>query len=238
MIQDFTALDIETTGLDPKLDKIIEVAAVKVRSGQIVEEYQSLVSPGRRLTEKITDLTGITDDMLLHAPMPERVIEELLCFIGRDVLLGHSILFDYSFVKRAAVDLGKLRGENYDFDKMQGLDTLKLARIYLPELESRSLPYLCKHFEIPQRAHRAMEDVKATVALYEKLTEKFYQEENFQPFPLVYQVKRQSPASKAQKERLYKLIDKHKLILDEDIDRLTRNEASRLTDKIILKYGR
>ena len=58
------------------------------------------------------------------------------------------------------------------------------------------------------------------------------------PFPLIYRVKRQSPATKAQKERLYKLADKHKLVLDEDIDRLTRNEASRLADKIILKYGR
>lgn len=238
MIRDYTALDIETTGLDPKFDKIIEVAAVKVRGGRIVSEYQSLVSPGRRLEERIIELTGITDDMLRDAPMPAQVIEELLCFIGRDVLLGHSILFDYSFVKRAAVDLGKLRSEHYDFDKMQGLDTLKLARIYLPELESRSLPFLCQYFQIPQKAHRAMEDVKATVALYEKLTEKFYRDETFQAFPLIYQVKRQSPASKAQKERLYKLIDKHKLVLNEEIDRLTRNEASRLTDKIILKYGR
>jgi len=238
MIQDFTALDIETTGLDPKQDKIIEVAAVKVRNGRIVDEYQSLLSPGRRLEERITELTGITDDMLTDAPMPAQVIEELLQFIGGDILLGHSIMFDYSFVKRAAVDLSILQGENYDFDKMQGLDTLKIARIYLPELESRSLPFLCKHFGIPQKAHRAMEDIRATVMLYEKLAEKFYQEENFKPFPLIYQVKKQSPATNAQKERLYKLVDKHKLVLDVEIDRLTRNEASRLADKIILKYGR
>ncbi len=238
MIQDFTALDIETTGLDPKTDKIIEVAAVKVRDGQIVAEYQSLVSPGRRLEERITELTGITDEMLKDAPMPEQVLKELLSFIGEDVLLGHSILFDYSFVKRGAVDLRIEKGENYNFEKMQGLDTLKLSRKYLPELESRSLPFLCKYFDIPQRAHRAMEDVRATVMLYLKLAEQFYEEESFKSFPLIYQVKRQSPATKAQKERLYKLADKHKLVLDEDIDRLTRNEASRLADKIILKYGR
>ena len=238
MIQDFTALDIETTGLDPKLDKIIEVAAVKVREGKIVDEFQSLLSPGRRLEERITELTGITDDMLADAPMPAQVIGKLLQFIGKDVLLGHSVLFDYSFVKRAAVDLGMVQGEDYNFDKMQGLDTLKLARIYLPELESRSLPFLCKHFGIPQRAHRAMEDIRATVMLYDTLAKNFYQEENFKPFPLVYQVKRQSPATKAQKERLYKMVDKHKLVLDVEIDRLTRNEASRLADKIILKYGR
>lgn len=238
MIQDFTVLDIETTGLDPKTDKIIEVAAVKVREGRMVKEYQSLVSPGRRLEERITNLTGITDDMLKDAPMPEQVIRELLEFIGEDVLLGHSILFDYSFVKRAAVDLRMVKGENYDFEKMQGLDTLKLARKYLPELESRSLPFLCKHFGIPQQAHRAMEDAKATAVLYRVLAEKFYEKEAFGSFPLIYQVKRQSPATKAQKERLYKLIDKHKITLDQDIDRLTRNEASRLADRIIFRYGR
>jgi DNA polymerase-3 subunit alpha (Gram-positive type) len=176
--------------------------------------------------------------MLQDAPLPQQILKELLSFIGEDVLLGHSILFDYSFVKRGAVNLRIEKGENYNFEKMQGLDTLKIARKYLPELESRSLPFLCQYFHIPQRAHRAMEDVKATVSLYQKLAELFYEEESFSPFPLVYQVKRQSPATKAQKERLYKLADKHKLILEEDIDRLTRNEASRLADKIILKYGR
>lgn len=82
-----------------------------------------------------------------------------------------------------------------------------------------------------------MEDAKATAELYQRLMEEFREAEE-EPFALVYRVKRQSPASKAQKERLYKLADKHKLTLNEDIDRLTRNEASRLTDKIILKYGR
>lgn len=238
MIRDYTALDIETTGLDPKYDKIIEVAAVKVRGNRIVDEFQSMVSPGRQLEERITKLTGITDEMLKDAPKPEQVIPKLLTFIGEDVLLGHSILFDYSFVKRSAVNLRIEKGENYNFEKMQGLDTLKIARKYLPELESRSLPFLCEYFDIPQKAHRAMEDVKATVLLYQKLTEKFYEEEGFGTFPLIYRVKRQAPATNAQKERLYKLADKHKLILAEDIDRLTRNEASRLTDKIILKYGR
>lgn len=237
MIQDFTALDIETTGLDPKTDKIIEVAAVRVRNGQITAEYQSLVSPGRRLEERITELTGITDDMLRDAPMPEQVISQLLTFIGNDILLGHSVMFDYSFVKRAAVDQGKVCGENYDFERMQGLDTLKMARKYLPQLKSRSLPYLCSYYGIAQKAHRAMEDAKATAELYQRLMEEFREAEE-EPFALVYRVKRQSPASKAQKERLYKLADKHKLTLNEDIDRLTRNEASRLTDKIILKYGR
>lgn len=238
MIQDFTALDIETTGLDPKMDKIIEVAAVRVRNGQITAEYQSLVSPGRCLNERITELTGITDDMLRDAPMPEQVIPQLLSFIGNDILLGHSVLFDYSFVKRAAVDQGKVCGENYDFDKMQGLDTLKLARKYLPQLPSRSLPYLCSYYGIDQKAHRAMEDAKAAAELYQRLMKEFSEEEGAEPFELVYRVKRQSPATKAQKERLYKLTDKHKLTLNEDIDRLTRNEASRLTDQIISKYGR
>lgn len=146
-MQDFTAIDVETTGLNPKTEKIIEVGAVKVRNGKIVERFDSLVHPGRRLTERITELTGITDEMLKDAPLPEKVIPEILDFIGGDILLGHSIMFDYSFLKRAAVNLGLMKSK----DNRYGIDTLKIARCCLRELESRSLPFLCKYYEIPMR---------------------------------------------------------------------------------------
>ena len=98
MIGDFTAIDIETTGLDPKTDKIIEIGAIKVRNGQIEEEFESLVSPGRCLEEVIVQLTGINEEMLRDAPMPAEVIPKLIEFVGEDVILGHSVLFDYSFL--------------------------------------------------------------------------------------------------------------------------------------------
>ena len=216
-------------------------------------ELESLVSPGRKLEERITELTGINDEMLADAPAPEKVVSELLSFIGEDIILGHSVMFDYSFVKRAAVNLNLLASKNQkqqndkfpnqSFAHAYGLDTLKISRCFLPELESRRLTFLCNYYQIPHKAHRAVEDAKATVMLYEKLVDNFSgknadDDKIFAPFQLVYQVKHESPASPRQKERLYKLIEKHKIVVDYDIDRLTRNEASRMTDKIILKYGR
>lgn len=236
-MQDFTAIDVETTGLNPKSDKMIEVGAVKVRDGKITARYESLINPGRKLTERITELTGITNEMLKDAPLPEEVLPKLFEFIDGDILLGHSVMFDYSFIKRAAVNLGLMNGKENGY----GIDTLRIARCHLKELESRSLPFLCKYYEIPHKAHRAVNDAEAAAVLYGKLLEKFGGSEErgvFAPAELVYQIKREAPASKAQKERLYLLVQKHKLVIDDEIDRLTKSEASRLIDKIILKYGR
>lgn len=228
---DFTVLDLETTGLNPKTDKIIEIGAVRVRDGLIAETFESFVNPGRKLEERIAALTGICDEELEVAPPIEEVLPLLFAFIGEDILVGHRILFDYSFVKKAAVN------QKLIFEK-KGIDTLRIARKHLPQLESRRLPFLCEYFGIPLNAHRAVSDARGTAALYLKLAEAFVDEEVFRPLPLIYQVKKESPITQRQKEQLYKLIGKHKLVVDYDIDKLTRNEASRQVDKIILKYGR
>lgn len=231
MIRDFVALDIETTGLNPKRDRIIEIGAVKVREGKEVQQFEKLINPARKLEEKIIQLTGITDEELEKAPYIEDVLPELLDFMGNDVLLGHRILFDFSFIKRAAVN------NNLSFEK-QGIDTLKIARKFLPELESRRLPFLCEYYGIKYDAHRAGNDARAAAGLYFKLMDDFPDEEAYKPASLIYKVKKESPITWKQKERLYKLINRHKLVIDYDIDKLTRNEASRITDKIISKYGR
>ena len=101
---DYISLDLETTGLNPKRDRIIEVGAVKVHGGEVAGEFQSLVNPGRELGEKVCGLTGINDEMLLDAPDIGDIIGPLLKFIGDDILVGHRVLFDYSFVKKAAVN--------------------------------------------------------------------------------------------------------------------------------------
>ena len=135
------------------------------------------------------------------------------------------------------------------------MDTLQIARRYLPELPHRNLGYLCQYYEIPHHAHRALEDAKATDRLFRKLVEQFYREETggqastesiekkannnlFEPQPLHFQVKRDTPATKPQKERLYRLAEQHKITLEVDVEKLTRSEASRLADKILAKYGR
>lgn len=252
MIKDYVVLDLETTGLDPKTDKIIEIGAVQVREGVITDTYTTLVHPGRGLSEKTKELTGITPDDLGEAPYIEDVLEDLLSFIGNDVLLGHNILFDFSFLKRVVVNQKKV------FEK-EGIDTLRIARRFLTELESRNLGFLCEYYGIELEAHRALNDAIATHRLYERLGEEFYAKEadTFAPKKLVYQVKREGPITPRQKEHLARLADKYPMTLgadgilelsDEDaelfgeqymnIHKMTKNEASRFIDRLLAKYGR
>ena len=238
MTDSYICIDLETTGLNPKTDKIIEIGAVRVEEHVIVEEWETFVNPGRQLEERIIALTGIRDEQLESAPTIEMVLPRLLEMSGDHVLLGHSVTFDYSFIKRAAVNQKK------SFER-EGIDTLKIARKYLAGLESRSLGYLCEYYGIRHNAHRALHDAKATVELYRKLTELFYDQEEaegnkslFRPKRLRHHVKRETPATKPQKEQLYKLTDRHKLIVDYDIEKLTRSEASRRIDRILAEYGR
>lgn len=238
MTESYVCIDLETTGLDPRRNKIIEIGAVRVEGNQIVEEWESFVNPGEKLEERIIGLTGIRDEQLAQAPEIGEILPKLLTLTESEVLLGHRVLFDYSFLKKAAVD------RRISFER-EGIDTLQIARKYLGNLESRSLEYLCRHYGIRHQAHRALGDAKATVELYRKLTEEFYDKETeegeknlFVPRPLLYHVKRDTPITVSQKEQLYKLIDKHKLIIDYDIEKLTRSEASRRIDRLLAEYGR
>lgn len=228
MMPSYICIDLETTGLNPKTDKIIEVGAVKIIDGQQTGTFSTLVNPGRKLEQRITLLTGIEDKDLEKAPYIEEILPELLEFMEELPLLGHSILFDFSFLKRAAAY------HKLIFEK-EAVDTLKIARKYLAELEHRSLDYLCEYYQIPHRAHRALEDAQATDILYRKLSELFDngEEELFKPHKLVYKVKKDTPPTKSQKSKLYRLLEQHKIIPDVDIERLTRSEVSRYTDKIL-----
>lgn len=239
MTESYVCIDLETTGLDPKRDKIIEIGVVKVERNKVVREWETYVNPNRKLEERIVELTGIQDEQLSKAPKIGEVLPALFEMLGNDVLLGHRIMFDYSFIKKAAVD------HKLSFER-SGIDTLKIARKYLADLESRGLGYLCEYYGICHKAHRALEDARATVELYRKLTESFYEKELteggpdhlFRPRPLCYHVKRDTPITVSQKEQLYKLMDRHKLILDVDIAELTRSEASRQIDRLLAVYGR
>ena len=227
MTDSFVCIDLETTGLDPKRDKIIEIGAVKVEQGEVTGEWEIFVNPERKLGERIVELTGIRDEQLAGAGKIAEILPGLFAFLGDYALLGHGVLFDFSFLKKAAVN------EKLVFEK------------YLKDLESRSLASLCKYYGIPHKAHRALEDARATVALYGKLAEAFREKEEaagekslFCPAPLLYQAKRDTPITIPQKEQLYKLLDKHKLVVDYEIESLTRSEASRKIDRILAEYGR
>lgn len=231
MFSTYVSLDLETTGLNPKLDKIIEVGAVKVVNGKVEDTFSAFVNPGRELSDTVKDITGISQEEIEGAPVVGEIMPALLDFIGDNNLLGHRILFDYSFVKKAAVNNGLV------FEK-KGVDTLKLSRKYLPELESRRLGNLCAYFKIPHQAHRALGDAMATHLLFEKLLETFAEIQDVKPEPLLYNPKKEGPASKKQKEWLHELIAKYSLNPGVDVEKLTKNEASRLIDQILAKFGR
>lgn len=230
-LQNFICLDLETTGLNPKRDRIIEIGAVKVREGNIVDTFQQLIDPKQQLEERVEILTGISTKELEGKPAIQEVLPELLSFLGEDVLLGHRILFDYSFLKRAFTN------EKIVFER-KGIDTLKLARQFVTDCQSKKLESLCQHYGIRHQAHRALGDALATVELYQKLAAAYYQPDSFEPKQLNFRVKKESPVTKAQKERLTLLLAKHNLVPKCEISSMTRNEASRYIDQILAEYGR
>lgn len=234
MLNSYIALDLETTGLNPKYARILEVGAVKIKEGKIIDTYDKIVNAKTNLSNQIVNLTGITQEMMEEGEEIEKVMVELLDFCGDEVLLGHNIIFDYSFVKKAATNL------KMTFEK-EAIDTLKLARRFLPELEKRSLEYLCEYYQITQKEkHRAYYDALAASQLYQVLGERFFvgNEEVFKPFKLHYEVKRESPITPRQKIYLIDLAKYHKISLTVQVESLTKNEASRMIDGIILQYGK
>ncbi|MCI8374567.1 MAG: 3'-5' exonuclease [Lachnospiraceae bacterium] len=234
MVNTYIALDLETTGLNPSRDRILEIGAVKVVEGQIADTYENLVNPGRSIGRWIEELTGITEEMARTGRDTGEALRELLEFCGNLPLLGHNIIFDYSFIKQNAVNL------NLEFER-EGIDTLKIARALFPEMEHRSLQALVSYYQIPQeQAHRAASDALSAMELYRRMREDFPDspEELFKPKPLVYSVKKQGPITPAQKGYLNDLLKYHKIALEMSVDSLTKNEASRIIDRIILEYGR
>lgn len=234
MLENYIVIDLEMTGLDPKRDQVLEIGAVRVQNRQIVGTFSSLLRPECTLSQKIQDLTGITDKMAAQGRNAEIVLPEFLDFIGDDIWVGHNIRFDYSFVKQWAVN------HKIPFQK-KAVDTLKIARKCLPELEKKTLDYLCGHFQIlREKHHRALDDALATQELYVLLEQQFQEKEKeiFVPRELQYKAKRQTPATQRQKNYLKELIKYHRIELDISPERLSRSDASRLTDKIIHQYGR
>lgn len=234
MLEDYVVVDLEMTGLRAKTDRILEIGAVKVENHKITESYQRLINTGVKIPIEIQELTGITDEMAATGVGEQEAVEGFFDFCRGFPLAGHNILFDYSFLKQYAVNHKKTFEKN-------GIDTLKLSRKFLPELEKKTLDYLCEYLNIERsRNHRALEDARATCVLLEYLLEKYGEQEQeaFRPLPLVYRAKKQSPATERQKRYLKELAEYHKIELDINFETLTKSEASRKTDHILAQYGK
>ncbi len=164
----FCVLDFETTGGSPQTSLITEVGAVKVRGGEVLGTFQTLVNPGCAIPPKITVITGITDRLVAPAPTIDSVLPSLLEFIGGSVIVGHNVRFDMGFLQAATRRWGgPLLGN-------QQLDTLALARrLLVDEVPNFKLGELARRLRLPnQPSHRALEDALATTDLLHYLIER------------------------------------------------------------------
>lgn len=228
-------VDIETTGISPEYHRITEIGALKVVEDVVVETYSQLINPEAVVTEEITRITGLTNALLESQPTLEEVYPMFYTFCEELPLLGHNIMFDYSFLKYHGNQLG------FRFER-SGMDTYPLAHRFLPELKSKSLTSIIGHMGIEREiAHRAYHDAKATYEVFHRFKEEYASEEDMQyfaPKPLHWRAKKQSPITDKQKSFLSSLIRQHRLYTDVDVERLTKSEASRYIDRILFLKGR
>lgn len=160
-IDDYVVLDLETTGLDPAFDEIIEIAAIKYSNGEKISKFTTLVKPENRIDEYITELTGITNEMVKDAPKIEKVLPDLMNFLGDSVIIAHNANFDINFL----YDNNKLCFDQpftNDF-----IDTMRISRRLFRDIRHR-LVDLAKEFQISLDVqHRAMADCEVTQKVYE-----------------------------------------------------------------------
>ncbi|MEX1054642.1 MAG: exonuclease domain-containing protein, partial [Rhodothermales bacterium] len=157
----FVIVDTETTGSNSSNDRIIEVGAVRVQSGQIVDRFQQLINPECAVPRRITWITGISTAMVFDKPAIKEVMPRFADFLGASVFVAHNLAFDLGFVNGELLRLESNPITNHT------LCTLRLARRLLPELRSKSLASLTDFYKIRvQRRHRALEDAEATAEVF------------------------------------------------------------------------
>jgi DNA polymerase III subunit epsilon len=165
----FVCLDVESTGLDWKNDRVIEVALVVFSFDEIVVEYESLVNPQREISRESQRIHNISNEMVAQHPPIQEVLPKIVELVGDKTIIGHGIEFDINILHEEALRFGilfPLKGNPF-------IDTLRLARLY-GDSPSNSLDVLRQHFNIlPEGAHRAKGDVLVNIQVFKRLTEKF-----------------------------------------------------------------
>ncbi|MFP3842392.1 PolC-type DNA polymerase III [Priestia filamentosa] len=153
----YIVFDVETTGLSATYDKIIELAAVKMREGEIIDKFERFAKPHHPLSATTIELTGITDDMVENAPEIEDVLKDFHEWIGDDILVAHNASFDMGFLNMGFGRIGLGKAQN------PVIDTLELARLLYPTMKNHRLNTLAKKFDVELvQHHRAIYDAEAT----------------------------------------------------------------------------
>ena len=163
---EFVVFDIETTGLSVLTSQIIEIGAVKIKSGKVLERFNEFVDPCVPIPEIITELTGINDDMVKGADKIDVVLRQFLDFIGDRLLIAHNANFDISFIRKASRDLGYAFSNPY-------LDTVTLSRYLNSDLKSHKLDAVAKYYNLGDfNHHRACDDAEMLANIFFAMTEK------------------------------------------------------------------
>ncbi len=165
----YTVVDVETTGLHPEWDRVIEIGAMKIRHGAVSERFSSLLRPpfkqwGQYVMPAITKLTGITNDMLEKAPAAGDVLQEFAAFLGTDPVVGYNVDFDMAFLQEHFQKLlGHALANNW-------VDVLPMVQQLFPHWEHHRLSDAVAYYHLTNaRAHRALSDVEATWQVFEKV---------------------------------------------------------------------
>ena len=196
----FVVFDLETTGFSAEVDRIIEIGAVKIKNGEIVDNFSKFVNPKIPIPFRIEKLTGINDSMVMEAEPIEKILPEFLEFCGDAVMVAHNAGFDTSFIINNAERLGI----KYDPTIM---DTVLLAQFVIPNLHNYKLDTLCKHLAVSlENHHRAVDDAQATAYIYLKMA-KMLEERD------IFDLDKLNEAGKLDDEAIKKLHQYHCIIL-------------------------
>ncbi len=159
IVDNYCVLDTETTGLSSYYDEIIEIGILKVRNNEIVDKYDQLIKPSYEINSFITDLTGISNEMVKDMPSIIDIKDSVLEFIGNDIIIGHNTSFDIRFINE-----GFSTNINNKF-----MDTMQFSRKLFPELEHHRLSDLNKYLNLNNNEHRAISDCISTKYLYDNI---------------------------------------------------------------------
>ena len=164
LLNKYVVIDIETTGLDPQYDEIIELGALKIENGVIVDSFSKLIKPKTSISDFITQLTGISNSMVENAPSIEEELPNYLKFINEQNIVGHNVNFDINFIYD---NLAKILNKPFTNDY---IDTLRLSRKLYPDIKNHKLITVCDYLKINESTHhRALSDCELTFKVYETI---------------------------------------------------------------------
>ncbi len=159
MTRIYVSLDLETTGLNPKTDRITEIGAVRFRGDRVLDEFHSLINPGKNIPYQIQHLTGISNRMVANAPRFADIRADLQRFVADSPVIGHNVQFDLGFLRNLGL-----------FERNSGIDTFEIASILLPHASRYSLKSLAALLDVAEPpTHRALDDARVTHRLFEAL---------------------------------------------------------------------